>query len=57
MRLKAEDLFRNYSLELLLTKIAEEKDRETQRYFSNLAGNAIAMQHNNAPDENGAMGG
>ena len=40
-KLAANDVFRNYSLETLLQRLAEERDREQQRYFNNLAGNAI----------------
>ena len=39
-KLTKDDLFRNYSLEKLLEKLCEERDREQHKYFNNLAGNA-----------------
>eukprot|EP00347_Sterkiella_histriomuscorum_P020014 403339430 len=36
-----DDIFRNYSLEVLLQKLTEERDSEQQRYFNDLANNAI----------------
>jgi hypothetical protein len=33
-------MFRNYTLETLLVQLDEEKAKEQQRYFNNLAGNA-----------------
>ena len=39
-KLTKEDLFRNFSLETLLEKLNEERDKEQHRYFANLAGNA-----------------
>jgi hypothetical protein len=38
--LTKDDLFRNFSLETLLEKLNEERDKEQHRYFANLAGNA-----------------
>jgi hypothetical protein len=43
-KLTVNDLYRNYSLETLIQKLTEEREREQQRYFNNLAGNAVGEQ-------------
>jgi hypothetical protein len=40
-KLKADEIFKNYTLETLLVQLEEEKAKEQQRYFNNLAGNAV----------------
>lgn len=40
-KLTVNDLYRNYSLETLLQRLQEERDRESQKYFQQLAGNAF----------------
>ena len=40
-----EDIYRNYSLEVLLQKLNDEREHETQRYFNNLANNVIIDQN------------
>ena len=44
-----DDLFRNFSLETLLEKLNEERDKEQHRYFANLAANAGLDQPQNDP--------
>jgi hypothetical protein len=44
-KLTKDDLFRNYSLETLLQKLTEERDKEQQRYFNNVANNAFIQQN------------
>ena len=46
-KLTKDDLFRNFSLETLLEKLNEERDKEQHRYFANLAGNAGLDQPKN----------
>ena len=46
-KLTKDDLFRNFSLETLLEKLNEERDKEQHRYFANLAGNAGLDQPQN----------
>ena len=46
-----DDLFRNFSLETLLEKLNEERDKEQHRYFANLAGNAGLDQPQNNPHQ------
>ena len=46
-----DDLFRNFSLETLLEKLNEEREKEQHRYFANLAGNAGLDQPQNNPHQ------
>lgn len=41
-------MFKNYALEVLLQKLTEEKEKEQQRYFSNLANNAYGQKQEQA---------
>jgi len=43
-KLAQTDLFRNYALETLLQRLQEERDREQQHYFNDLAGNGAPAQ-------------
>ncbi len=40
-KLTKDELFKNYSLEVLVQRLQEERDKESSRYFENLAGNAV----------------
>ena len=50
-KLTKDDLIRNFSLETLLEKLYEERDKEQHRYFANLAGNAGLDQPQNNPHQ------
>ena len=50
-KLTKDDMFRNFSLETLLEKLNEERDKEQHRYFANLAGNAGLDQPKNNPHQ------
>lgn len=39
-KLTKDDLVRNFSLDTLLEKLNEERDKEEHRYYASLAGNA-----------------
>mmetsp|Transcript_48376 Transcript_48376/g.35585 ORF Transcript_48376/g.35585 Transcript_48376/m.35585 type:complete len:133 (-) Transcript_48376:72-470(-) len=45
-KLEAGEIFRNFSLEVLLQRLQEERDKESHRYFEQLAGN-VFNQHDN----------
>ena len=45
------DTVRNYGLETLLYQLNQKKEEETQRYFDQLAGNAIKEEANKMDEE------